>query len=282
MRDVAHVGAENFISSLRNFFADLTTNACTVTGGATDYASGGRDVRRIEPPVTKVVMHHIVDPPKPSPASTAPVSRRALLEGTASAGFVAAAAGWGSAALRPHDAHAADPAPGAWSARQIAVFRIRQAAAQAHLDEQEPVHRSNGDEARYSDKRASFAKTLPHNDFGEVDPGAFATFVSILSSGDPNGFETIPRDRRAEVDLNDPQATYAFDLAGLDGAATSLDPPPAFSSALMATEMAEVYWLALTRDVPFREYEADSLVAAAVADMNAFAEPLSGTREKRR
>src|SRR5215510_9217275 len=27
-----------------------------------------------------------------------------------------------------------------------------------------------GDEARYPDKRASFAKTLPHNDFGEVDP----------------------------------------------------------------------------------------------------------------
>jgi hypothetical protein len=142
------------------------------------------------------------------------------------------------------------------------------------------VHRSNGDEARYSDKRASFAKTLPHNDFGGVDPEAFATFVSILSRGDPDGFETIPRDRRAEVDLNDPQATYAFDLAGLDSAATSLDPPPAFSSARMATEMAEVYWLALTRDVPFREYETHPLVAAAIVDMNAFPEPLSGTGQK--
>jgi PAP2 superfamily len=182
--------------------------------------------------------------------------------------------------LGPRDAHAANPAQGVWSARQVAAFRIRQTAAQAHLDEQEPVHRSNGDEARYSDKRASFAKTLPHNDFGEVDPEAFATFVSILSRGDPDGFETIPRDRRAEVDLNDPQATYAFDLAGLDSAATSLDPPPAFSSARMATEMAEVYWLALTRDVPFREYETHPLVAAAIVDMNAFPEPLSGTGQK--
>jgi hypothetical protein len=182
--------------------------------------------------------------------------------------------------LGPRDAYAANPAQGAWSARQIAAFRIREAAAQSHLDEQEPMHRSNGDEARYSDKRASFAKTLPHNDFGEVDPEAFAAFVSILSSGGPDGFETIPRDRRAEVDLNDPQATYAFDLAGLDSAATSLDPPPAFSSARMATEMAEVYWLALTRDVPFREYEADLLVAAAIADMNPFAEPLSSVGQK--
>jgi hypothetical protein len=45
----------------------------------------------------------------------------------------------------------------------------------------------------------------------------------------------------------------------------------------MATEMAEVYWLSLTRDVPFREYETDVAVAAAVADMNAFTEPLTPT-----
>jgi hypothetical protein len=157
----------------------------------------------------------------------------------------------------------------------MAAFRIRQAAAQAYLDEREPLRQSNGDEARYPDKRASFAKTLPHNDLGEVDAEAFATFVSVLSSGDPNGFEVIPRDRRAETDLNDPQATYAFDLVGLDSAATSLDPPPAFASTLMATEMAEIYWLSLTRDIPFRDYETDPLVAAGVADMNAFTEPLT-------
>ena len=188
-------------------------------------------------------MHHIVEPPKPDRASGHPVSRRALIEGSASAGFVAAVVGGGGTVLRPGDANAADPTPGGRAARQMAAFRIRQAAAQAYLDEQEPLHRSNGDEARYPDKRASFAKTLPHNDAGEVDPEAFAAFVSVLSSGDPNGFETIPRDGNAETDLNDPQATYAFDLVGLDSAATSLDPPPTFSSALMATEMAEVYWL---------------------------------------
>jgi hypothetical protein len=155
------------------------------------------------------------------------------------------------------------------------------AAAQTYLDEPQPVHRSNGDEARYADKRASFAKTLPHNDAGEVDAEAFATFVSVLSSGDPDGFETIPRHPNAAVDLNDPQATYAFDLVGLDAAATSLDPPPAFASAQMATDMAEVYWRSLTRDVPFRDYETDPLVAAAVIDLNAFTEPLtSGAGEK--
>jgi hypothetical protein len=215
-------------------------------------------------------MHDIVEPLKPHHASRHPVSRRALLEGSASAGLVAAAAGWGSAALGPGDANAADGSP-----RQTAAFRMRQAAAQAYLDEPQPSHRSNGDEERYADKRASFAKTLPHNDAGEVDAEAFARFVSVLSSGDPNGFETIPRDPNAAVDLNDPQATYAFDLVGLDAAATSLGPPPAFASAQMATDMAEVYWRSLTRDVPFRDYETHPVVAAAVADLNAFAEPLT-------
>jgi hypothetical protein len=228
---------------------------------------------------TEAVVHHILEPPTADRASQCPITRRALLGGSAS--LVAAVGGWAGTTLLPGAANAADPAAGGGSPRQLATFRMRQAAAQAYLDEPQPLHRSNGDEARYADKRASFAKTLPHNDAGEVDAEAFATFVSVLSSGDPNGFETIPRDRNAEVGLNDPQATYAFDLVGLDAAATSLGPPPAFASALMATDMAEVYWRSLTRDVPFRDYETDPLVAAAVTDLNAFTEPLtSGAGEK--
>jgi len=226
-------------------------------------------------------MRRIVEPMKADPATPLRVSRRALLEGSASSVLGAAAVDWSGTVIGPGTASAADSAQGGGSPRQMAAFRIRQAAAQAYLDEQVPSHRSNGDEARYPDKRASFAKTLPHNDAGEVDAEAFARFVSVLSSGDPGGFDTLLRDPLAEVQLNNPQATYAFDLAGLDGAATSLEPPPPFASAFMATEMAELYWLSLTRDVPFRDYETDPLVASAVADMNAFAEPLtSGTRQR--
>src|SRR5215510_12228154 len=211
---------------------------------------------------------------KPASASTRlPITRRSLLEVGANAGIVTAAAGCG-AVLRPEPAKAAGPTPADRSARQLSVFRMRQGAAQAYLDEAAPMHASNGDEVRYPDKRASFAKTLPHNDVGEVDVEAFNRFVAILTSGEASGFEAIPRDRSAEVELNDPQATYAFDLVGRDSAATTLDPAPAFSSARMASEMAEVYWLSLTRDVPFREYAKDPLLAVAVSDLNAFAEPL--------
>jgi hypothetical protein len=216
-------------------------------------------------------MHHILEPPKTDRASQCAVSRRALLGG--GAGVLAAVGSGAGATLVAEPANAADPAPGDQSTRRLVSLRMREAAAQAYLDDPQPSHRSNGDELRYPDKRASFAKTLPHNDAGEVDADAFASFVSVLSSGDPSGFETIPRDRAAEVGLNDPQATYAFDLVGLDSAATTLEPPPTFASARMATDMAEVYWRSLTRDVPFRDYESDPLVAAAVTDLNAFSEP---------
>ena len=217
-------------------------------------------------------MQQFVEMPRSDARNFASISRRTLLEGS----ICGSLAGVGSSWTRDADAAGPEPASGR-PARQAAAYFVRQAAAQAYLLEQESAHRSNGDEPRYPDKWASFAKTLPHNDFGEVDPDAYAAFVAVLSSGNPTSFETIPRDSRAEVGLNDPQATYAFDLVGLDGAATSLDPPPTFASAGMASEMAELYWLSLTRDVPFRHYETDPLLAAAVADLNAFTEPLTSS-----
>jgi hypothetical protein len=218
--------------------------------------------------LTEVVVQQFVDMPRTDARNFASISRRTLLEGSICGSFAGVGSPWS------RDANAAGPGPTGGPTRQNAAYLVRHAAAQAYLQEKQPVHRSNGDEERYSDKRASFAKTLPHNDVGEVDPNAYGAFVAILSSGDPTSFETIPRDPRAQVGLNDPQATYAFDLVGLDGAATSLDPPPTFASAATATEMAELYWLSLTRDVPFREYETDPLVVAAIADLNAFTEPL--------
>ena len=41
---------------------------------------------------------------------------------------------------------------------------------------------SNEDEQRYSDRRASFSKTMPHTELGEVEPEAYNTWLSILAS----------------------------------------------------------------------------------------------------
>jgi hypothetical protein len=137
---------------------------------------------------------------------------------------------------------------------------------------------ANGDEGRYADKRASFSKTLPHDELGEVDPAAFARFVAIIERGEPAGFDTVPRDVRAVERLNDPQAMYAYDFVAADSHATTMAPAPRFASARMAVEMGELYWHALTLDVPFTEFASNSLIAAAAADLNSFSEPLEKGR----
>lgn len=209
------------------------------------------------------------------------VSRRSFLKGGSGAGVAIAAAstGLGTALLTQRKARAVEVGPLNLRQRQEMVFRIRRDAAQADLKQKLPPQPTNGDEERYADKRACFTKALPHNDLGEVDPKAYATFLSILKSGDSKRFEQIPLAPQAEAKLNNPQATYAYDLFGVDSHATRLSAPPAFASAQMAGEMAEVYWLALTRDVSFRDYESNPLIAAALSDLNAFSEivgPKSG------
>jgi hypothetical protein len=165
-------------------------------------------------------------------------------------------------------AQAADPlGPLTPQQRQRLVLDRRREAAQAQFDAAPPVSWSNGDEDRYPDRRASFSKTMPHDDLGEVDPAAYRQWLAILGSGDPLQFDHVPRDARAVERLNDPQATYAIDLVGPDATALSFAPPPAFASQAAAGEMAELYWLALMRDVSFRDYTSDPLVEAAVADL---------------
>ena len=193
---------------------------------------------------------------KTVPAAIVGISAMAEIAGSSTAG--SAAEGNSKGAIR----------------RQQMAYQIRRDCARRYLLETPINHRSNGDENRYKDKRASFSKTLPHNDIGEVDSKAYSAWLSIVSSGDAVGFEHVPRAAEAEVELNDPQACYAFDLVGTDSHATHLDPPPAFASARMAVEMAELYWQALLADVPFSRYDSDPLASAAFTDLSAFSEPL--------
>ena len=153
--------------------------------------------------------------------------------------------------------------------RQRLVLDRRLEAARAGFAAASQPHATNGDEDRYPDRRASFSKTLPHNDLGEVDPEAYRNWLGILASGESAQFERTPRDPQAVERLNNPQATYAIDLVGPDATALPFPPPPAFASGEAAAEMVELYWLALMRDLPFRAYGTDGLTPAAVADLHA-------------
>jgi membrane-associated phospholipid phosphatase len=146
------------------------------------------------------------------------------------------------------------------------AFTIRYQAAEdqrnAHLSG--PV--CNGDECLYPKKIANFSKGLPHNSLGEVDMNSYNRYIKALNSGKVSHFNSIPMG--GPVKLSNPQAAYALDLIGADSHKMNLAVPPTFSSAWQAGEMAEVYWQALTRDVPFSEFSTNPLTKSAAAELS--------------
>jgi len=200
-------------------------------------------------------------------------SRRGFLK---SAGTLTAAAGSlplaGLLAAPEASAHPLSknpPKPGQPRSRIVKAFRVRQRAAKSYLGDEFVPSVANGDE-HYADLRGSFFKCLPQNSLGEVDPSAYRRLLGALRTGKFGDFEAVPLSPIAERKLANPQASRAFDMTGRDSHGTHTPPAPAFSSDEMAAEMAEIYWLALTREVPFTDFETSDLIAAAAADLNAF------------
>jgi hypothetical protein len=154
--------------------------------------------------------------------------------------------------------------------RRHRAFVIRRDAAIFQRDRPDDPSTANSDEQLYPNRIASFTKGLPHNDLGEVDLNAYNALIRALNSGLTSDFEAIPLG--GAMKLANPQAAFCFSMEGADAQAIAVAPAPAFSSAQMAAEIAENYWYALTRDVPFSQYASDPLINQAVADLSKFSD----------
>lgn len=160
--------------------------------------------------------------------------------------------------------------------RQSAARAVREEAAGIAFRRPHPVHASNGDETGHTNGLGelsyigNFHKGLEHNAVGEVDQSAYRALLRALHNGSFEAFEAIPlaRDRR----LCNPQAGLAFDLEGPDAQAPTMPPAPRIDSAEAAAEIAEVYWMALLRDVHFSDFAVEPDVAAAAASLGAFSD----------
>ncbi|MEM7174464.1 MAG: vanadium-dependent haloperoxidase [Chlamydiota bacterium] len=137
------------------------------------------------------------------------------------------------------------------------------------FDDEKPLvfQISNGDEATYADKRASFNKGLSHQPSGFPNVQAFNLMVKALQTGSQADFNAIPIGIGVRK-LANPQASLAFSLAANDSWLNTIPPAPSFSSAETAGEMVEVYCTALVRDVAFNAFDSDSTVAEAIGYLN--------------
>lgn len=130
-----------------------------------------------------------------------------------------------------------------------------------------PAQVDNGDEALYADKSGTYTKGVKQSGIGVVDPAAYLSFKKALSSGVPADFENIvmggPRT------LNGPQGGLAFYLGCADGSQFVVPPAPALASEAYATELVELYWASLLRDVAFTEYPGNQTAKDAAAELSA-------------
>jgi hypothetical protein len=173
-------------------------------------------------------------------------------------------------------AYADDIGPQGGRDRVESSERLRQEVAERESFVRIPDHEDNGDEALYPSKIGNYSKNLKHDPLtGEADPAAYEAMIDAISSGRFADFEALftnghfgASDQTMQRRLVNPGSGYAFDLEGTDSHQLKLAPAPAFASAQEAGEMAELYWMALLRDVNFVDYDLNLTAQLAAADLS--------------
>lgn len=132
----------------------------------------------------------------------------------------------------------------------------------------------------------NFHKTLPHNEFGEVDPAAYRKFERVcleIEAGSPRNFDEVPSGPLVPS-ASVPQTAFVLGpaptpeihaltksvgkfVSPLAGAATEglgpdpktleMLPAPGCRSLTTTAEVVELYWMALLRDAPLLVFQTD-------------------------
>ncbi|MEM8570210.1 MAG: bromoperoxidase [Pseudomonadota bacterium] len=140
--------------------------------------------------------------------------------------------------------------------------KTREAATQHHTSLEKPLQTiDNGDESDFHASLAgSFTKGLEHDAFGFADKGEYQKFVSAINQDIATNFNDVteaPGPNRFEIEgiswrgWESPRTGHYHSLQGADADAVGMAPAPKLGSDELAAEMAEVYAMAMLRDVPF-------------------------------
>ncbi len=151
---------------------------------------------------------------------------------------------------------------------------LRELAAEISRTRPHAASRNNAEELDYAGSKfpTNFTKGLHHDEFGILSFGDdYRTFVEAINSDDTNLFENHVKDATDRaVEANEPtfqctvnsqipqwrgwespRAGHVYELQGPDADSVGMAPAPRVGSSEKAAEMAEVYGLAILRDVPF-------------------------------
>ncbi len=163
-------------------------------------------------------------------------------------------------------------------------LNIRKSAAKKAADRPHPVHEANVDEQRYGSANyaMSFTKGLDHeaNTGLIINSNDFVSFRAAIDEGFVDAFTTSVRSSsQKQRQWEAPTAGLVYDLQGPDSQAVTMAPAPALGSTELAYEMAEVYELALLRDVSLTEFSAgvgNAEIGDAITNLNAIGYDITG------
>lgn len=154
----------------------------------------------------------------------------------------------------------------ATSERELRALALRTDEAGRDVFASAPPQLDNGDEARYPDKSGTYTKGIKQTRLGVVDAAAYKSFKKALASGDPLDFEQIIIGGTRTQ--NGPQGGIAFYLGCEDADQFTSAPAPELASDAYATELIEVYWASLLRDVAFTDYPANVVAQNAAQELS--------------
>lgn len=122
---------------------------------------------------------------------------------------------------------------------------------------------------------SKFGKSLAHDSTtGLPTTDAYNELVAATETGgEAVAYDDITQafagDReKTPRPLVQPETAWTYLPSGRSTATLRIATPPAFDDPEAGAEMVELYWRALTRDVPFREYDESDLVAGAASELD--------------
>ncbi|MDN2480970.1 vanadium-dependent haloperoxidase [Vibrio agarivorans] len=170
--------------------------------------------------------------------------------------------------------------------RKEEAKKVRMDAAERAFNRPHPEHKSNhnGDDEDQHHYMMNFSKGLHHNqETGLVeDTTKFKKFRKAIDDGLVDAFTSqgIASEKKSPGrKWEAPTAGYVFSLQGPDAQAVTMPPAPALGTVELAYEMAEVYELALLRDVSLKGFSSDSTapeLADSICRLNSICYPLTG------
>ena len=168
--------------------------------------------------------------------------------------------------------------PGSNHSRVEEAKRIRFTCANNEAHVHLPPLTTNGDEQRYHDKSGTYTKGLLQDGIGLVNLAAYQSLRHAIDTGRFQDFENIIIGGTRSQ--NGPMGSIAFTLEGCDGVQLGnapcpemqisqvvVPPAPAAASEAYGTELIEMYWASLLRDVAFTDYASNSIAAQAAAEL---------------